>query len=218
MTDKDDNIVPFKELTPPKEPETPKEHNDKKVQDALQSNETKETLPLEAVKHVNDVMPLTLQTSALTSNQLRDAQVKLINLVTNDNYVALIASSNPETIPELINAVSNSVATSDNLMIKMAQVAEKNASMNKVFEIMTRQQEQNKTGLSEEQKDEYYDESVNKIKRAIYEKLDKKRNQSKHPVEETTLEPETDETKDNSDVIDAEYEVKEPDSVGDTDG
>lgn len=141
------------------------------------------------------IMPTTLQSAAQSSISLRSVQQKLIDTVTNGPYLDLIAATKPEAIPSLIDSVNNSVAVSDNLMIQMARVAEKNASMNRVFEYLTKKQE-NKAAKeqSELTKDDEYKESIDKIKTAIYGRLTKERNA--HP-------------KSAKDFIEVEYETIE---------
>lgn len=142
------------------------------------------------------IMPTTLQSAAQSSMSLRLVQQRLAEIITNENYLGLIAGTNPEVLPTLLDSVNNSVAVSDNLMIQMAKVAEKNASMNRVFEYLTKQQ--NKKDLSSKSEevieDENYRESIKKIKEAIYDRYEKERNE--HP-------------KTAKDFIEAEYTVEE---------
>lgn len=156
-----------------------------------------------------EVMPTTLRTSAESSVTLRGVQSQLAGLITNENYVNLIAASAPEVLPELLNSITNAVATSDNLLIRMAQVAEKNASMNRVFEYLTKKQEQNKVEniAGDPEKGEFYDESVEKIKKAIYKKMDADRDKAHRKardyVSADDIKPADD------DIIDAEYTTQE---------
>ena len=124
-------------------------------------------------------IPSALQTSAESSVMLRDIQKSLASIITDENYISLIASTSPEVLPELLNSITSAVATSDNLLIQMAKVAEKNSSLNRVFEFMTKQQESKSQKITEDTHDEYYDESIERIKAAIYTKLDKEQHKVK---------------------------------------
>lgn len=155
----------------------------------------------------NNIMPATLETSAQSSMILRGIQEKLAKFITDDNVLYQIAADNPEVLPNILGAVNNAVATSDHLLISMARVAEKNASMNKVFEYMTRREELKKEQAEKElQKDEWYDDSVEKIKKAIYRKLDSERD-AQHRTAQDYID-----TEENEEVIDAEIEETDNDS------
>lgn len=136
------------------------------------------------------LLPSSLQASAQSSISLRSLQENVAKIITNENYLALIAGTNPEVLPELLNSITNAVSTSDNLMIQMAKISEKSAAMNRIFEYMTKQKEDTTTAKQTVDKNEFYDESVEKIKKAIYKKLDEERN-----AEQRTAQ----------DYIDAEY-------------
>ena len=181
---------------PEDEPETdsvPPEIQERK--ETLTSVAKEQTTQITLSESLN-VLPATLQASAQSSTKLRDIQSRLADILTNENYLGLIAGTNPEVLPALLDSVTNAVSVSDNLMIQMARVAEKNSSMNKVFEYLTRQQEQRSTsaGIDTPQQDQYYDESVERIKRAIYQRLDEDRNEH-HST--------------SQDFIEAEYTVSE---------
>ena len=148
--------------------------------DALQQASKQEIAQTEqstqlALNKQLDTLPSTLRSAAETAMTLRNAQSNLINIATSEAYVASITAADPQALPNLITAVSNAVATSDNLLIQMGKIAEKNASMNRVFEIMT-QQKQDKQLTQEQKKDEYYLDSIEKIKKSIYARLDSERN------------------------------------------
>lgn len=195
-----------KPLEPPKneEPEpkpvediTIEERVDTMVDVAKEAN----SKPLAPVS-VNDIdiMPATLRTSAQSSMSLRNVQSKLAEILTNENYLGLIAATNPEVLPSLLDSVTNAVSVSDNLLIQMARVSEKSSSMNKVFEYLTKQQEQkSKATKQAEDRGEFYDESIEKIKRSIYQRLDNERNEH-HATSADFVNQE-------DDVIDADYEV-----------
>jgi hypothetical protein len=80
-------------------------------------------------------------------------------------------------------------------------LAEKNASMNRLLELMISQQSISKGTIGIEQKDEYYDESVERIKNAMFKQID---------IEEGLI-PAEDPKENNSkdEVIDAEYTQSE---------
>lgn len=172
--------------------------------DALQKASKQELAQTEqstqlALNKQLDTLPSTLRSAAETAMTLRNAQSNLINIATSEQYVASITAADPQALPNLITAVSNAVATSDNLLIQMGKIAEKNASMNRVFEIMT-QQKQDKQLTQEQKKDEYYLDSIEKIKKSIYARLDSERNaegtHTSDKYKNSTIE---------QDIIEAEY-------------
>lgn len=203
-----------KPLEPPKnEDPEPKPAEDITIEervgtmvDAAKEANSKQLAPV-SVNDI-DIMPATLRTSAQSSMSLRNVQSKLAEILTNENYLGLIAATNPEVLPSLLDSVTNAVSVSDNLLIQMARVSEKSSSMNKVFEYLTKQQEQkSKATKQAEDKGEFYDESIEKIKRSIYQRLDNERNEH-HATSADFVNPE-------DDVIDADYEVS--DESNDTD-
>lgn len=123
-------------------------------------------------------MPTTLQVAAQSSISLREIQLSLIKTITDENYLSVIAATNPDTLPSLVDSVNNAIAGSDNVLIQMAKVAEKSNSVAKVFDYMTRKLDSESSKTVEEAKDEYYSESIQKIKAAIYNKFDKERNEN----------------------------------------
>ena len=146
-----------------------------------------------------DTLPSTLRSAAETAMSLRNAQTNLINIATSEAYVASITAADPHALPELISAVSAAVATSDNLLIQMGKIAEKNASMNRVFEIMTQQKQANSSSSEATQKDTKYESELDRIKKAIYNKLDERRNAEGRHTSDLYKNPEPDD-----EVIDAE--------------
>lgn len=160
------------------------------------------TNPLALVPQ-GDIMPLTLQTSAETSMDLRGIQRKLASLITSEEYVSLIAAEKPEVLPGLMDSVTNGIAVADNLLIRMAQEASKNANINKVYEMLVKHRETTKEQQPDQQTDEYYDASVEKIKKAIYRKLDNARNAQKKTAKDFVNPADT--LPDDSDIIEAEY-------------
>lgn len=198
----------FEALKAPKEPEnsnwtTMKEPP--KYEDLVEPDkkiEPKPTIDAPALSIQQDTLPDTLKASAETSIDLRSVQRKLAGLLTREDYVAIIASCKPEVLPELMNSITAGIGTADNLMIKMAQEASKNTTMNRVFEYMTKTQEAQQAAIEQKQ-DELYDDSVEKIKRAIYKRLDSERNAT-HRTAQDYIDP-----ADTAphDIIDAEYEV-----------
>ena len=158
----------------------------------------------------SNIMPATLETSAQSSMMLRGIQGKLAKFITDENVLYQIAADKPEVLPGLLDAVTSAVTTSDHLLISMAKVAEKNASMNRVFEYMTRRDELKKEQAEKElQKDEWYDDSVEKIKKAIYRKLDNERDSQNRTAQDYI------DAEENEEVIDAEIEEIE-ENVTDT--
>ena len=198
----------FEHLKPPKSSEnsnwtTMKEPP--KYEDLVEPDkkiETKPTIDAPALSIQQDTLPDTLKASAETSIDLRGVQRKLASLLTREDYVATIAAYKPEVLPELMNSITAGIGTADNLMIKMAQEASKNTTMNRVFEYMTKTQEAQQAAIEQKQ-DELYDDSVEKIKRAIYKRLDSERNAT-HRTAQDYIDP-----ADTAphDVIDAEYEI-----------
>lgn len=153
----------------------------------------------------SNLMPATLETSAHSSMTLRNIQDKLAKFITDENVLYQLAADSPHVLPDLLNSITNAVSTSDNLLIRMAQVAEKNASMNKVFEYMTRRDELKKEEQkTEQQKDEWYDDSVEKIKKAIYKRLDNDRD-----AQHRTAQDYIDKDEDEEDIIDVEAEIND---------
>lgn len=164
--------------------------------------ETKPTIDAPALSMQQDALPETLRASAETSIDLRGVQRKLASMLTREDYVAIIASCKPEVLPELMNSITAGIGTADNLIIKMAQEASKNANINKVYEYMTKTQEAHQAAIEQKQ-DELYDDSVEKIKRAIYKRLDSERN-STHRTAQDYIDPA--DTMPNE-VIEVDYEV-----------
>lgn len=193
------HIKGFEHLFPPKDQQEESEEPEQKV------------LP-NAVELASqqDVMTKTLQTSAETSIDLRLIQRKLAGTITSDEYVALIASDHPEVLPDLLNAVTNGIATADNLMIRTMQEASKNSTSNKMLEYLIEQNKQrtlpDNSEKQIEQKDEYYDESVERIKAAIYKRFDEERNKTHRTAKDYVDEHDVDHSED---VIEAEYVVEE---------
>lgn len=218
MTDKDNEekqlIIPgFEELAAPQIPEDsnwttmkePPKYEDL-VEDTSKQEIAKEdkttNLDAPALSIQQDTLPDTLKASAETSIDLRNVQRRLAELLTREDYVATIASYKPEVLPELMNSITAGIGTADNLMIKMAQEASKNTTMNRVFEYMTKNQEVQQAAIEQKQ-DELYDDSVEKIKRAIYKRLDSERNAT-HRTAQDYIDP-----ADTAphEIIDIEYEV-----------
>ena len=165
---------------------------------------TPESTALSVTKESFNVMPNTLQAAAESSMSLRSIQVNLANILTSDAYLSTIATTAPDVLPSLMVSLTNAVATADNLLIRMAQVSEKSSSMKRAFDYLTRQKEQLTDAQSNlEKKDPMYDETVDRIKKAIYRNLDAQRD-SEHKsasnyIDENDVKP--------HDVIDAEYTV-----------
>lgn len=164
---------------------------------------TKQTA-ISVPKESFNVMPNALQVAAESSMSLRSVQMNLAALLTSDAYVSVIAADSPEVLPSLMDSVTNAVNSADNLLIKMAQVSEKSASMQRAFEYLLKQKEQlSDAKAAIEQKDELYDESVERIKAAIYRNLDSKRNEQKHSAQDYI--DENDVKPHEEDIIEAEY-------------
>lgn len=182
--------------------QTTKEQQTKSTEQTTELKPTTEQTTELVPKESFNVMPNTLQVAAESSMSLRNVQANLASILTSDNYVSVIAATAPEVLPDLMNSVTNAVSSADNLLIKMAQVSEKSASMQRAFEYLTRQKEQLVEAQSTlETKDEYYDESVETIKKALYKKLDKMRDSTNRTAQDYI---------DESDVIAADYqEVKD---------
>lgn len=178
----------------------------------LSESTTKQTA-LSVPKESFNVMPNALQVAAESSMSLRSVQMNLAALLTSDAYVSVIAADSPEVLPSLMDSVTNAVNSADNLLIKMAQVSEKSASMQRAFEYLLKQKEQlSDAKAAIEQKDELYDESVERIKAAIYRNLDSKRNEQKHSAQDYI--DENDVKPHEEDIIEAEY-VKTPENFDD---
>ena len=75
--------------------------------------------------------------------------------------------------------------------------------MQRVFDYMTKKQEKAEEKAKNAEKDKFYDSSVEKIKKAIYERLDTERNSQPTHNAELYKNPSDD------DVIDAEYTIPE---------
>lgn len=228
MTDKDEKNTEFKQLSlnieipeqpttdesnwetlkePPKyedlisdDAQTPKEQQTK----AALSEAKPEQTALSVSKEAFNVMPNTLQVAAESSMSLRNVQLNLAALLTSDAYISVIAADSPEVLPSLMDSVTNAVNSADNLLIKMAQVSEKSASMQRAFEYLIRQKEQlSDAKAAIEQKDELYDESVERIKKAIFRELDEKRNAQNRTAQDYI--DENDVRAHDEDTIEAEY-------------
>lgn len=180
-----------------------------------EESDNQKNLPAEQASNQifqSNIMPATLETSAQSSMMLRGIQGKLAKFITDENVLYQIAADKPEVLPGLLDAVTSAVTTSDHLLISMAKVAEKNASMNRVFEYMTRRDELKKEQAEKElQKDEWYDDSVEKIKKAIFRKLDSERDAQHRTAQDYIDNEET------QDIIDIEPEVLIDDSTENTD-
>lgn len=171
------------------------------VSDQVSVQPEKQTLldaPSLAVQQ--NALPASLKASAEASIDLRGVQRRLAAMLTKEDYVAVIASLKPEVLPELMNSITNGIATADNLMIKTMQEASKNSTTNKLLEYMVQQQQQADRAEQSEQKDKYYDSSIDKIKQAIFHKLDKQRNQT-HRTAQDYIDPK------DTEVIDADYSM-----------
>lgn len=168
------------------------------------SEATTEQTSLSVPKESFNVMPNALQVAAESSMSLRSVQMNLAALLTSDAYVSVIAADSPEVLPSLMDSVTNAVNSADNLLIKMAQVSEKSASMQRAFEYLIRQKEQlSDAKAAIEQKDELYDESVERIKKAIFRELDEKRNAQNRTAQDYI--DENDVRAHDEDIIEAEY-------------
>ena len=237
MTDKDEKTTEFKQLSlnieMPEQPTTdesnwetlkePPKYEDLISDDAQTtedqqtttelSESTTEQTALSVPKESFNVMPNALQVAAESSMSLRSVQMNLAALLTSDAYVSVIAADSPEVLPSLMDSVTNAVNSADNLLIKMAQVSEKSASMQRAFEYLLKQKEQlSDAKAAIEQKDELYDESVERIKAAIYRNLDSKRNEQKHSAQDYI--DENDVKPHEEDIIEAEY-TKTPENFDD---
>lgn len=186
------------ELTPPN---IDIEEIDSDSQEQTQTNKKPTTLPAEvtesALQLAPNVLPAAVQTAAQSSISLRNVQNRLAEFLTNENYLGLIAGTNPEVLPQLLDSVTNAVAISDNLFIKTAQTAEKSTSVNKLLDYLTRQLDQQSTTAqtkSEASTNKYQDDSIEQIKKAIYRNLDKRRDETHRT---------------SKDYIDADYTVKD---------
>lgn len=198
------------DLVPPNDPPKPKEKVEDKEPEKTEDKQevVAETTNPPATAHIDpltlavqaNALPMSLQSSAQTSIELRDAQKRLIDMVVNPDYISAIAAYRPEVLPDLINSVSNGVAVSDNLMIQTMKEASKNANANKVLEYMM-ERDKNKASSGDD-KDMYYDDSIEKIKRAIYHKRDAERNKKKKTARDY-IDPR------DTEVIDAEYTVND---------
>lgn len=179
----------FKELKPPEIPD--KTNEIQKIDDI--------DVPSLAIQQ--NALPASLKSSAETSIDLRNVQKRLASLLSNQYYVDAIAETKPEVLPELFNAITNGIAVADNLMIKTMQEASKNSTTNKLLECMV-QQQSNQKQIKKAENSEYYDESIDKIKLAIFHKLDKERNKSRRTAKDY-IDPK------DTEVIDVEYEETE---------
>lgn len=148
-----------------------------------------------------NALPASLKASAEASIDLRNVQRRLASMLVKEDYVAVIASCRPEVLPELMNSITGGIATADNLMIQTMREASKNSTTNKLLEYMVKEQQKASEQITE-QKDKYYDESIDKIKMAIFHKLDKERNKQKRTAQDY-IDPK------DTEVIDADYKVNE---------
>lgn len=146
-----------------------------------------------------DALPASLKASVETSIDLRGVQRRLTSLLTQKEYVDAIAAYKPEVLPELLNSVTNGIAVSDNLMIQTMREASKNSTTNKVLECLIQQNKTISKNTEKAEKNEYYDESIDKIKDAIFHKLDRERNKKKKTAKDY-IDPM------DTEVIEAEYE------------
>lgn len=181
----------FKELKPPKE----QEPINKDINDNMD-------VPSLAIQQ--NALPESLKASAEASIDLRKVQRRLAEILTREEYVSAIASEKPEVLPSLMESITGGIAVADNLMIKTMQEASKNSTTNKLLEYMVQQQSTPKQSKQIET-NEYYDESIDKIKQAIFHKLDKERNKSKRTARDY-IDPK------DTEVIEADYKEIEEDN------
>lgn len=124
------------------------------------------------------ILPQAVQTAAESSISLRQAQNKLIELLITPDYLSIMGAAAPETLPQLVDALTNAINVSDNLFIKTAQTAEKSATTNRILEYLTRQLDSaaQKQQQSEQiPHDATYDKTIDNIKQAIYARLNEER-------------------------------------------
>lgn len=158
--DNQDNV--FEQLEPPNEPT-------ELIQQTTQTN----MLQMSPM-----ILPQAVQTAAESSISLRAAQNKLVDIITKDDYIALIGASAPDVLPQLLDALTNAINVSDNLFIKTAQTAEKSQTTNRILEYLTRQLDasnQQAKQVNKDPNDEYYDKTIDNIKTAIYQRLNEER-------------------------------------------
>lgn len=208
MYNKDDEqlrLPGFENIDPPKVPSSdqakgPSYQVEGQSSDQVDTHHNLLDAPSLAVQQ--NALPASLKASAETSIDLRNVQRRLAAMLTKEDYIACIASCRPEVLPELMNSITGGIATADNLMIQTMREASKNSTTNKILEYMVQQQQQISQDGTSQQKDKYYDESIDKIKMAIFHKLDKERNKQKRTAQDY-IDPK------DTEVIDAEYSINE---------
>lgn len=212
MTDKDNKVVNiaqamFKQLSLGLDiPELTQSTSEVRETIEAPSETTPEQTALQVPAESFNVMPNTLKAAAESSMTLRNTQATLANILTSDVYLATLVATAPDVLPSLMDSVTNAVSSADNLLIKMAQVSEKSASMQRAFDYLIKQKEQlSDAKAAITQKDEYYDESVERIKAAIYRDLDAKRDANPRTAQDYVDE---NDVKAHG-VIDAEYTTVE---------
>lgn len=205
MYNKDDEqlrLPGFESIDPPKVPSNDQAEGLSCQAEGL-SNSQVEThhnlLDAPSLAVQQNALPASLKASAETSIDLRNVQRRLAAMLTKEDYIACIASCRPEVLPELMNSITGGIATADNLMIQTMREASKNSTTNRVLEYMVKEQQKANEQITE-QKDKYYDESIDKIKMAIFHKLDKERNKQKRTAQDY-IDPK------DTEVIDAEYSI-----------
>lgn len=207
MYNKDDEqlrLPGFENIDPPKVPSSdqakgPSYQVEGPSSDQVDTHHNLLDAPSLAVQQ--NALPASLKASAETSIDLRNVQRRLAAMLTKEDYIACIASIRPEVLPELMNSITGGIATADNLMIQTMREASKNSTTNRVLEYMVKEQQKANEQITE-QKDKYYDESIDKIKMAIFHKLDKERNKQKRTAQDY-IDPK------DTEVIDAEYSINE---------
>lgn len=186
---------------PPKFEDLVSSDNSDQVSDQVEQPPATSLLDAPSLAVQQNALPASLKASAETSIDLRSVQRRLATMLTKEDYVAVIASCKPEVLPELMNSITNGIATADNLMIQTMKEASKNSTTNRLLEYMVQQQQKANEQIME-QKDKYYDESIDKIKLAIFHKLDKERNKQKRTAQDY-IDPK------DTEVINADYTVSE---------
>jgi hypothetical protein len=121
-------------------------------------------------KEIHDTLPACIEAAANSTVILRNAQLDLLTSLINSTY---ILSLTPEQQILFNESLTSAIATGDDLIVRLAKLAEKNSSMNKLLELMINNQINKKSkDISLKEKDEYYDESVEKIKQEILHQID----------------------------------------------
>lgn len=198
MYDKDDEQLRLPGFEKVEAPQVPS--SDQVEDKSNQVAETSNLLDAPSLAVQQNALPASLKASAETSIDLRNVQRRLAAMLTKEDYIACIASLRPEVLPELMNSITGGIATADNLMIQTMREASKNSTTNKILEYMVQQQQQISQDGTSQQKDKYYDESIDKIKMAIFHKLDKERNKQKRTAQDY-IDPK------DTEVIDADYTI-----------